>query len=184
MDDLTGRCPCASQRETRAAPGMGLLCHSAGYPSSLIPLRARVSPTTSSLPKSPGAAGRARLPQPRERGISGFPFAIKRESREEAGRRGRGDVPPPLRREVIPRLGSLLGCWELRKRDRQKYALRRERLSRGSPLTTLSARRRRPGWGPGPCTQRGAELRGGEAEPSPAGSPRPACEGGRARRRP
>ncbi|XP_072721366.1 suppressor of cytokine signaling 2 isoform X1 [Ciconia boyciana] len=96
----------APQRASRAAPGLGP-APLRRYPSPLIPLRARRSPTTSSLPaRPPSATGRARLPRPRERRIHG----------------------------------------------------------------------RRPGRGPGPCTRRGAEHRGGggEAEPSPRGQP-PTC---------
>lgn len=93
--------PFPPQRETRAAPGLGPLPRSAGYPSSLIPLRARLSPTTSSLPKSPRAAGRARLPQPRERGISGFAFAVKRDHRV-----GLPPPPSPGGREAEDRLGG------------------------------------------------------------------------------
>ncbi|XP_057242768.1 suppressor of cytokine signaling 2 isoform X2 [Malurus melanocephalus] len=43
------------------------------------PAEPGLSPATSSLPKSPRAPGRVRLPQPRERGISGSAFATKRD---------------------------------------------------------------------------------------------------------
>lgn len=106
-------------------------------------------------PPSPNAPSPA-LP-PRERRISGFALPIKgahlrgpppppRPRRRGAGGRLGGggwgrDVPPPLRREVISRLGSLL--WMLGSSEAgapETHGLRRERLSRGSPLITLSLR--------------------------------------------
>lgn len=52
------------------------------------------------LPKSPRAAGRARLPQPRER-VSGFAFAIKRDHLL-----GPPPPPSPRRRGAEDRLGG------------------------------------------------------------------------------
>lgn len=178
----------ASVAATRAAPGLR------PGPAPPVPLPA---PTCTLLgsPPPPPLRYRPGSPYPGrgQRRISGFALAIKRDhlrlgpgggdpgTRLGGGGWEGGDVPPPLRREVISRPGSLWMLGSSEAGAPERHGLRRERLSRGSPplLTTLSvslsARRRRPGRGPGPCTRRGVEHRGGgEAEPSSRGQP-PTC---------
>lgn len=142
----------------------------------LLPPQKSQSCRTGSPAPAEGAGQRVRLcnkERPPSRATASAESPAER-SRGQAGRRRGGDVPPPLRREVISHLGSLL--WML---GSSEAGSPETRSASGAPLAglaanhALSARRRRSGWGPGRCTQRGAEPRGGEAEPSPAGSPRP-----------
>ncbi|CAN8211248.1 unnamed protein product, partial [Coccothraustes coccothraustes] len=149
-DDLTGRRPYAPQRATRTATGLGPLPRSAGYPSSLIPLRARLSPSAYLLPPQKSQSWRPGSPAPGEgaehrrvrlcdkarppsRDASSAESPTER-SRGQAGRRGGGDVPPPLRREVISRLGSLL--WML---GSSEAGSPETRSASGAPLAGLAA---------------------------------------------
>uniref|UniRef100_A0A8B9FIR2 Suppressor of cytokine signaling 2 n=1 Tax=Amazona collaria TaxID=241587 RepID=A0A8B9FIR2_9PSIT len=192
---VKGELICASQRSSRPAPSLGPVPLPVAPPPTpilLIPLRAQLSPTTSTspTPSSPppsSAVPRLRLPRPRERRISGFALARERDHLRgpppRPRRRGVGDrldvggrrcpSPAPPGGDLSPRVPPL---------DAGKFrrgSARNARAASGAPLAGIaanhafSAPRRRPGRGPGPCTRRGFEHRGGggEAEPFPCRQP-------------
>lgn len=159
---------------------------SSGTPHRSYLYAARLSPTASPavefpLPRPRPAAhqrvcprNKARPPPPRPR---------RRGSGDKAGRRRVGGrrcpSPAPPGGDLSPRVPLDAGKF-------RSGSARKARAASGAPLAglaaanhalclSLSARRRRPGRGPGPCTRRGAEHRGGgEAEPSSRGQP-PTC---------